>query len=108
MKRIMLSLMLMLGFAGAASAEKVVRSSFTNTFDTGYIEAENIVGIVVGVATAGGHILIVNSTFTLNATVVSSISLATANYYDLSDVQVKGIYYRTFTPTNGVTILYRK
>lgn len=108
MKNLILATLLSLAFVMPASAEKLVRSSFTQTSDTAYIDAEQLVGVVVGVATAGGTLVIVSSSFTFSGTVVSSISLATAGTHDFQDTQVKGIYYRTNAATNGVTIIYRK
>jgi hypothetical protein len=90
------------------------RSSFTRTNQSAAaITATNLDKVIVGVATAGGTILVWNSTTTTSAlltdaVLVSSISLAAAGTFDFNNLQVKGIVYQTNTATNGVTILYKR
>ena len=89
------------------------RSSFTVTSDQKvYISSSAYLdGVIVGVPTSGGTLIIFNSTAAVNATsavVISSISLSTVGNYYFNNMQVKGIVYQANTATNGVTILYKK
>lgn len=92
----------------------VNRSSFTKVNQSAaYIPALHLDKVIIGVATAGGTLLIWNSTTTTTAlltdsVLIASITLATAQYFEFGDTQVKGIVYQTNTNTNGVTILYKK
>jgi hypothetical protein len=114
MKLKVLAALLLLPSFLLADPSTVNRSSFTPTSQAAaYIPAMHLDKIIIGVASAGGTILIWNSTTTTTSLLVSSvaiasITLATVGTYDFNNTQVKGIVYQTNTNTNGVTILYKK
>src|SRR5690349_13719393 len=107
MKKLLGILLLVAGSVYADPPITVVRSSMTQTNDTAYIAASNIVGVIVGATSAGGNLTIWDSTYTTSV-VVTSITLGTVFQYEFSDRKVSGIYYKTTANTAGVTILYRK
>lgn len=84
------------------------RSSFTQTNETSYIAATHLDKVVVGVTSSNGVLVVYNSTHTTSSVVVSSISLGTVGTYDFNNTQVNGIYYKTTSNANGVSILYKK
>lgn len=107
MKKILLAALLFCaGNAMAVVPQTVNQSSFTQTNDSGYIPAMFLDKVIVGVATAGGTLVIYNSTYTTSVA-ISSVSLATVNTYNFDNLAVRGIYYKSTTATNGVTIIYK-
>jgi hypothetical protein len=113
MKFKLLAVLLAFPALALADPNTLNRSSFTATNDLACIVATHLDKVVVGVATAGGSLVIYNSTTTTAAllttnVLVSSMSLASVTTADFNNTQVKGICYRSGTPTNGVTILYKK
>lgn len=111
MKKLLLaSLLLLAGSVVFADTATLPLSSFTKTNDNGvYISSSGYLSsVTVGIAAAGGTLVIYNSTWTTNAPVISSISLGTVFQYEFNDQQVAGIYYVTNLNANGVTIQYKK
>lgn len=108
MKRLLAVLLLCAGTSFAVEPATVNRSSFVVTAGTYYIPASYLDGIVIGVASAGGTIMLYNSTSTVGQVLISSVSLATVGNYYFNNLAVKGIVYFAATPTNGATILYKK
>jgi hypothetical protein len=113
MKLRLLALLLMPSLV-VADVSTLNRSSFTATNQSAAaIVATNLDKVLVGVASAGGTLLIYNSTTTTSAlltsnVLIASITLATVGMYDFTNLMVKGIVYQTNTNTNGVTILYKR
>lgn len=64
--------------------------------------------VLIPTATASGNLMIFNSSWTIVAPVISSMSLATVQMYDFNNTKTSGICYRAAAPTNGVTITYHK
>lgn len=112
MKRLLAALLLLSTPALAVEPLTVNRSSRTATNETAYIEASYLDKVIVPIATASGVLEIYSSTYTTtvstNNVLVASITLGTVGMYDFANTQVKGIYYKTSTATNGVTIIYKK
>lgn len=107
MKKI-LALLLIAGTSLAVEPQTVNRSSFTKTNnESGYIAANYLDKVIVGVATTGGALLLYNSTWTASV-LISSISLGSVGMYDFANTAVAGIYYVTGAATSGVTIIYKK
>lgn len=112
MIRLLLAL-LFLPAALLADVGSLNTSSFTRTNEPrANIPARQIDKVIVGVASAGGTLLIWSSTSTAaasltDAVLVASITLGTANMYDFNDLKVRGLSYQTNLNTNGVTILYK-
>jgi hypothetical protein len=112
MKRLLAALLLLSTPALALEPNIVNRSSHTATNETAYIPAAYLDKVIVPIATASGVLEIYSSTYTTtistNNVLVASITLATVGTYDFDDTQVKGIYYKTSTATNGVTIIFKR
>lgn len=108
MKRL-IALLLLCGGASFADPMTVNRSSYiAGTMTSGCIQALFLDKVVVGEATSGGNLMLFNSSWTTSAAVISSVTLASAGTQDFNSTLVKGICYIADTPTNGVTILYKK
>ena len=110
-------LLILVSTAGFASADQYLinRSSFiTGTSHTACIISTPTVSPIfldkvnIGASTSGGHILIVNSTWTVNGPIISSTTLTLGNSQDFNNTKMSGICYNAATPTNGVTILYHR
>jgi hypothetical protein len=113
MKKLILSLVVLVSGIVAAEPMSVVRSSYVaGATQSGCIQALFITGLVAGEATTGGNVMLINSSWTTvassSAPVLSSATLATAQSIEFYDANVKGICYVADTPTNGFTIFYRK
>lgn len=105
-----LALLVLCGGAAFADPMTVNRSSYiAGATQSGCIQALFLDKVVVGEATSGGNIMLYNSSWTTPANaVISSVTLASAGAYDFNSANVKGICYLADTPTNGLTILYKK
>ncbi len=110
MKRLLAALMLLVGpSAFAVDPFSVNRSSFViGGSQTGCIPASYLDKVIPGVSTSGGSIVLYNSSWTLTAPVISSITLSAGNMSDFANTRVKGVCYNAGTPTNGVTIIYKQ
>lgn len=114
MKRILIAI-LALGCASVSMAEGTAyRSTWTATNETAILESTTTVihtlsQIIVSSASPNGLLLIVNSSFTINASTIALINLAEVGTYDFKDLFVsKGLWYRTTGNSNGVTIIYKR
>jgi hypothetical protein len=107
MKRLVAALLLLASPSFAMDTNRVQKSSYVAVNQTAYLAASFLDKVIVGATSAGGVLEIYNSTFTTTGTLVASITLGTINYIDFQDLQVKGVYYKTSTATNGVTILFK-
>lgn len=108
MKKLIGLLMFVSGVACAEPAS-VSRSSYiAGSNQNGCIQATYVSRVLVGAATTGGSITLHNSSWTQTSTVLSSVTLSVGNDKDFDNAQVNGICYKASTPTNGVTIIYKK
>lgn len=109
MKRLIVGLVLLCGGSAFANDPNTINvsSAIVAATSTGYIAAGYLDVVMIGASTAGGVLEIYNSTFTTSV-LISSISLATVGYRDFKNTSVKGIFWRTSTNTNGVTLLYKR
>lgn len=111
-KLVYMVLSLMPALAIAVDPASVNRSSYIAgvTQSSCIINVSYLDKIIVGEATSGGNIAIYSSSWTmLESQRISSVTLATVGMYDFGNAQVRsGICYLADTPTNGVTILYKK
>src|SRR5688572_11446235 len=109
MKRFLAAILLFAGPAFAIDPFTVNRSSFiAGTNQTGCIQASYLDKVLPGATSTGGSITIHNSSWTLTSPVISSTTLAAGNMQDFANTRVAGICYNASTPTNGVTIQYKK
>jgi hypothetical protein len=112
MKSLLIAAVVLLGISSVQAVEPstVNKSSFIAVAaGTGYIPAEYLDKVIVGMPTASGVLEIFNSTFSTNASlIISSISLASVRDINLTNMGVKGIMWRVTLNTNGVTILYKR
>ena len=109
MKRFLAAILLFAGPAFAVDPFSVNRSSFiAGTTQTGCIQASYLDKVLTGVTTSGGTLTIYNSSWTLTSPVISSTTLVAGNMQDFANTRVAGICYNAGTPTNGVTIIYKK
>ena len=107
---------LLLGFALGASplfaieTGTVNRSSYiAGGSQTGCIQASYLDKVLVGASTSGGVLMVHDSSWTTTGTtVISSVTLTLGSVLDFQNTRVKGICYTAATPTNGVTIIYKK
>lgn len=107
MKYLFLLLMLCMTPLGWGAVPTTVnQSSFTLTNDTAYIAASFLDAVIVGAASAGGTLVIYNSTWT-TSTIISSITLS-AREAHFDNLAVKGLYYVVTANSGGVTIVYKK
>lgn len=111
MKSLLIAVAVLLGSTSAyADIVSVNKSSHIAAAGSqGYLAADYLDKVIVGMPTASGVLEIFNSTFSTNANlIISSISLASVRDVDFSNLQVRGIMWRTTLNTNGLTILYKK
>lgn len=101
--------MLMCGSTVYANEPTTVNlsSAIAAANSTGYIAAGYLDVVVIGMATSGGVLELYNSTFTTSV-LISSISLATVGHRDFKNTKVRGLYWRTSTNTNGVSVIYKQ
>lgn len=108
MKKLLIALMLLSGVSYADSTDVHGSSAIVLANGTGYLPASSIDKVVIGMATSGGVLEIYNSTFTTSGILISSVSLATVGQREFGNTLVKGIFWRTSSNTNGVTIIYKR
>lgn len=110
MKKLVLAALLFCGAMAEANEPTTVNlsSAIVAANSTGYIASGYLDVVMIGMATAGGVLELYNSTFTTSAPLISSVSLATVGYRDFKNTQVKGLYWRTSSNTNGVTVIYKQ
>lgn len=108
MKKLLVTLLLLsVGIASANEPNTINKSSAPVAANsTGYIPANYLDTIIIGMATAGGVLELYNSTFTTSV-LISSISLATVGTRDFKNLKVNGLFWRASSNTNGVTIIYK-
>lgn len=115
MKKLIMGVMALFVPMALYAGGPVAYSSFTATNDTGKLLrsvtstntiVQTLSAVVVSSASAGGQLLIYNSTWTTTGQ-VANISLNVTGYYEFHDVVMKGITYSTTGNGSGVTIIYK-
>lgn len=109
MKKLLIAALLAVSPAAFAVDPFMVNKSsyISGTTQTGCIQMSYLDKVFVGATTAGGTIMLVNSSWTLSAPVISSFSLTVGNPLDFENLKVKGVCYTAASPTNGVSVIYK-
>ncbi len=105
----LLSVAAVLAAPAFADPFTVNRSSFiAGGTQTGCITALYLDKVFPGVTSSGGVLVIYNSSWTLSAPIITSMTLTQGNIVDFNSTNVKGICYQAVLPANGVNIIYKK
>jgi hypothetical protein len=108
MKKSLIAALLLMATGAYALEPAIVNksSAITAANSTGAIQGRYLDKVVIGMATSGGVLELYSSTWTASV-LISSVSLTAVGTFDFDDTQVKGLYCKTSSNTNGVTIIYK-
>lgn len=106
MKKLLIALLLLGSTAHAELTDIHKSSNIAAANSTGYLAAGYLDKIIVSMATSGGVLELYNSTFTTSV-LIASCSLAAVTNHNFSNSEVKGLFWRTSSNTNGVQIIYK-